>query len=74
MKMIMIDNADKYSSFLMKELIVNNATFLGIGNVVYVVDDKKNEGLKSLIESEIEDGDAIKIKGKIKLVTNNRIL
>lgn len=74
MKFIMIDNAEKYSNFLMKELIVNNAVFIGVGKLVYVVDDKKNEGLKSLIESEIEDGDAIKIKGKVKLITEHRVL
>lgn len=74
MKFIMIDNAEKYSNFLMKELIVNNAVFIGVGKLVYVVDDKKNEGLKLLIESEIEDGDAIKIKGKVKLITEHRVL
>lgn len=74
MKMIIIDNADRYSSFLMKKLIENNAVYVGVGNTVYVVDDKKNEGLKAFIESQIDDGDAIKIKGKIKLFTNNRVL
>lgn len=74
MKMIIINNANKYSSFLMKELMANDATFLGIGNVVYVVDNKNNEGLKAFIESQIENGDAIKIKGKIRLITEYRIL
>lgn len=74
MKMIIINNANKYSSFLMKELMANNATFLGIENVVYVVDDKNNEGLKAFIESQIDKRDAIKIKGRIKLITEYRIL
>ena len=74
MKMIIIDNANKYNNFLMKELMANNATFLGIGNIVYVVDDKVNEGLKAFIESQIESRDVTKIKGKMKLVTEYRIL
>lgn len=73
MKFLQIDNIQKYDSFLMKELNTQMATCFYHEGMLYIHDDKQNEGLQALISSQVEPDDVYHVSGKLSFIIKSKV-
>lgn len=53
--------------FFVQELFIQNATFFKIGNVMYVVNDKRHKGLQSLLDFINVEPKSVTSLGEVEL-------
>lgn len=62
------ETAKKGFELFVQELFIQNATFFKIGNVMYVVNDKGNKGLQSLLDFINVEPKSVTSLGEVELV------